>query len=357
MNHGDSDFNRHADQMISENPLSEAKDREIPVQTTLGQDWVVPTGKPSARRRVISASKRTDIPAFHLPWFAERVREGWVKVRNPLFYRAENAERFSIRVSLRPEDVAAIVWWSKNYAVYLRPTFYRTFEIYEQQRFQFTINPRGSKYAWLEPDVPNLDEALRQVRELAARRGSDSIRWRYDPIVFWRDGQADCSSWDPDFFQRMCEELAAVGVPTCITSIVDRYRKFEHRVRLLFPDIQLRDPSPGELDDLVGAMTDIAGHHGIALEACSEPLLERYPVFRRASCIDGHVLGASTSKASDQRMKGRETCGCTRHTDIGDYELQECGYACLYCYANPNHRRFRRETKRSNLGGQEKEHL
>jgi len=340
MAHRYSDLNRHQSPTGRRNASATRNIPVIPIQTALNQDGNDFQEKPSNQRRVISASKRTDIPAFYLPWFAERVREGHVIVRNPLFYRASHPERFSIRVSLRPEDVAAIVWWSKNYGVYLRPTFYRVFEIYERQRFQFTINPRGPVYAWLEPDVPDLDEALRQARELAARRGATAIRWRYDPIVFWRDGQTDRWSWDADFFQRMCEELAAIGVPTCITSIVDRYRKFEQRVRLFFPNIQLRDPSPVELDDLVGAMAEIAGQHSITLETCSEPLLERYPEFRRASCIDGHELGASAAKASDQRMKGRETCGCSRHTDIGDYERQECGYSCIYCYGTPNHRRF-----------------
>src|SRR3954471_10902643 len=75
---------------------------------------------PAARRRVISASKRTDIPAFYLRWFLDRVADGWVDVPNPMFrYASDPLKRLS-HVSLRSEHVQAIVWWSKNYAVYER---------------------------------------------------------------------------------------------------------------------------------------------------------------------------------------------------------------------------------------------
>jgi len=308
------------------------------VQQPPGEDWSSERSRQAPR--VISASKRTDIPAFHLPWLVERVKDGWVSVRNPFFYRSSDSERYAIRVSLHPEDVAGIVWWSKNYGVYLRPRFYHCFAIYERQHFQFTINPRGERYAWLEPDVPELDEALHQVRDLAHRRGASAISWRYDPLVFWHDGVSCQSTWDPEFFARMCEELGAIGVTTCITSVVDPYKKFLLRLGRLYPHITLRDPSGDELDTIAGAMLEIARQHGIAVHACSEPLLKRYAGLQPAKCIDGALFGATTAAATDQRMKGRETCGCTRHTDIGDYERQECGYACLYCYANPNHRRF-----------------
>lgn len=32
---------------------------------------------------IIHASMRTDIPAFYSEWFINRIREGYVRVRNP----------------------------------------------------------------------------------------------------------------------------------------------------------------------------------------------------------------------------------------------------------------------------------
>ncbi len=55
---------------------------------------------------IISASRRTDIPAFYSEWFMNRVREGSCTVPNPF-----NHEQVS-RVSLKPEDVNVIVFWT-----------------------------------------------------------------------------------------------------------------------------------------------------------------------------------------------------------------------------------------------------
>lgn len=293
----------------------------------------------SSRRRVISASKRTDIPAFYLGWFLRRMEDGWVDVPNPMFrYAGDPLKRLS-HVSLRPEDVQAIVWWSKNYAVYER--FTDRLAVYPNQYFQFTINPRCDGLAWIEPDVPPLDEALRQVRFLAGLPGGPSgIAWRYDPLLFWREDGIDRSSWDPDFFALMCRELTAVGVTTCFTSIADRYGKFEQRMRRHFSGCELRDPSTEEIDTIAVDMSDVARAHRLRLYSCTEAALAANDGFEKGACIDGRLLGGSKAAATDTKMRGREECGCTLHTDIGDYVTQECGYSCVYCYANPNHRRF-----------------
>ena len=124
---------------------------------------------PAPRPRVISASKRTDIPAFYLRWMLERVKAGWVDVPNPMFRRATNPLKRLTHVSLRPEHVLSIVWWSKNYAVYER--FQQGFARYPVQFFHFTINPRRDDLAWIERDVPSLDEVIRQMRFLASFPG------------------------------------------------------------------------------------------------------------------------------------------------------------------------------------------
>ena len=57
---------------------------------------------------IISASRRTDIPAFYWEWFQKRLQEQYVLVRNPL-----NLHQVS-RISLRPEVVDGLVFWTKN---------------------------------------------------------------------------------------------------------------------------------------------------------------------------------------------------------------------------------------------------
>jgi hypothetical protein len=298
---------------------------------------------PTPRPRVVSASKRTDIPAFYLKWMIARCREGWVDVPNPMFRRAPDPLKRLTHVSLRPEHVLAIVWWSKNYAVYER--LHDAFAPYSRQYFHFTINSRRPDLAWLEPDVPPVDEALRQVRFLVDRHGPEMLAWRYDPLVFWSEDDQRCSNWDAEFFARMCRELGRLGVTQVFTSVADHYRKFEQRIQRCWPHRLLRDPEPAELEALTCLMQQMTAAHGLRLVGCTEPALTACGI-PAGSCISASLLGQQPGpkipggRASDTHMAGRESCGCTVHTDIGDYVEQECGYACAYCYANPNHRRF-----------------
>ena len=296
---------------------------------------------PAPRPRVISASKRTDIPAFYLPWFLQRCAAGWVDVPNPRFRHAADPLKRLSHVSLQPEHVLALVWWSKNYRIYER--FAEKFAPYPVQFFHFTINPRRADLAWVEPDVPPLEEALRQMRFLATLPGGpDVVAWRYDPLLFWAEDGDEKSTWDPSFFEHMCRELSQIGIRRCITSLADPYRKFQQRLKRLYPEKQLREASTDEVAEITRSMAEIGQIYRIRIEACSEARLAARPGVERARCIDGACLSpqASRAAATDTKMPGREECGCTLHTDVGDYEEHECGYACIYCYANPNHERF-----------------
>jgi hypothetical protein len=290
--------------------------------------------KKTTSRHVISASKRTDIPAFYLPWFVDKVQAGYVDVVNSRY------RHITHRVSLDAADVLGIVWWSKNYHVYLRDRFYRVFAQYERQFFHFTVNSRRPDLEWLEPDVPSENTALEQFKRLAERRGPESIAWRNDPLVFWSEGGTLHSSWDLEFFERMCKSLSNIGIRSVFVSIADPYLKFRRRIASYYPKLSLRDPSGEELSDIAMAMAGMCSQYGMRLQSCAEPLLQGLSAFEQGACIDSQFFGSSKSPASDRSMKGRESCGCTIHRDIGDYVSQECGYSCIYCYANPNHRRF-----------------
>ena len=83
---------------------------------------------------IISASRRTDIPAFFSDWFLKRIEEGYVYVRNPM-----NARQVS-KISLAPEVVDCIVFWSKNPAPMMEKL--GRLEGYAHY-FQFTLNAYG----------------------------------------------------------------------------------------------------------------------------------------------------------------------------------------------------------------------
>ncbi len=335
--------------------------------------------------RLLSASKRTDIPAFYLEWLSRAVQRGWVDVPNPmlsgrlrkliestcggdevlppatplgriafdeLLARAagrisvEDAEQFArmlTHVSLKPDDVVGIVWWSKNYGPYLRRR--EEFAQYQRQFFQFTINPRTPAFSWMEPDVPPEQEALEQAVTLAGIFGGGWVAWRYDPLVFWFEDGEPRSNWDEAFFRRACRALSGAGIRSCVTSKVDRYQKFERRMKRLHPDKQLREPEPGEFEAILRRMAEIAGDAGMHVETCSEAGVPAKCGVSPASCIDARRFDGSTATATDRKL-GRDACECHAHIDIGDYGTQECGYACIYCYANPNHRLLSKGSRR-----------
>ena len=92
---------------------------------------------------IISASRRTDIPAFYAPWLERRLEDGFVLVRNP-----RNPAQVR-RISLVPADVDCLVFWTKD----ARPLFGlldRLDGAGYPYYFQWTVTPYGSG---LEPGI------------------------------------------------------------------------------------------------------------------------------------------------------------------------------------------------------------
>lgn len=118
---------------------------------------------------IVSASRRTDIPAFYSEWLFNRLRDGFACARNPM-----NPRQVS-RVSLAPADASCIVFWTKNPAPMLgllggRPC-----------RFQFTLTPYSRD---IEPKLPQKDAVVvESFRSLARALGPENVNWRYDPIL------------------------------------------------------------------------------------------------------------------------------------------------------------------------------
>ena len=121
---------------------------------------------------IISASRRTDIPAFYAEWFFNRIKEGYVLVRNPMNYHQVS------KISLSPAVVDGIVFWTKNPL----PMMTRLDELREYPYyFQFTLTPYGKE---MEPGLPSKKAVLIPVfRELSRKLGPDRLVWRYDPIL------------------------------------------------------------------------------------------------------------------------------------------------------------------------------
>lgn len=269
--------------------------------------------------RIISASRRTDIPAFHANWFIDCVNAGSVTWRNPFGGK-------EITTSLAPEDVSAIVFWSKDYS----PLLPHLPDLYERSYrflFHFTITGLPSVF---EPNVPPVEVTIEAARALAEQFGSKTVLWRYDPVLI-------SSITPPEYHRRRFAELASrlAGHTTrCYFSFPTFYSKASRRFAKLEREMGIRciDPPVEEKIALAHDLADIADGYRIRmLTCCGDYLLSGR--IEKAHCIDAELLSCLyPDRAFAMKHKGtRGECGCYESTDIGAYGT--CRHGCVYCYA------------------------
>lgn len=270
---------------------------------------------------IISASRRTDIPAFYVDWLMQRLRQGFVLVRNPF-----NPLQVS-RVSLDPQVVDCIVFWTKNPGSLLEklPEIERL-----GHRFvvQFTLNAYDRT---LEQHVPPLPERLRTFRQLADRIGPNRVLWRFDPILFTRSHGPDAVLRT---FTRLAGQLRA-STRQCTISFLSLYAKCRRNMA----DIALLEPADEEKRGLVHQLSAVAGDNGIHLKACCDPFLHETCGIEAGRCIDAELIADITGfPLTIPKDKGqRSGCGCAVSVDIGAYDT--CPQGCRYCYANVSQHR------------------
>ncbi len=282
---------------------------------------------------VISASRRTDIPAFHADWFMSRVRAGAALVRRP--FRGGFDE-----VSLRPEDVISIVFWTKNAG----PLLNHLDELASRGHcfsFLYTVNNYPDS---LEPGAPPLTHTIKVIEFLTKRFPGGIIRWRYDTIVIT---DRTSRSWHLANFECLCEILAPY-TDECVFSFCDYYKKTVRN--MVARGIDYHAPDERETRSIATEMAHIAGDRGIALASCAHDHLVSGPVLK-ARCIDPDRLErvVDTPERRDalrllKKAPTRKDCGCYQSKDVGAYDT--CAHGCVYCYANSDPDRARENLSR-----------
>ena len=281
---------------------------------------------------VLSASRRSDIPAFYMPWFMDGIRRGAFSVSNPY-----TARRFTI-----PADAASvhsIVFWSKDYGPFLTADYDRQLTAKGYHLFfNFTVN---SPDALLEPGVPPLAHRLAQMADIAGRVSPAAIQWRFDPIVCYRRSDGKIIN-NLGAFEEIADAAAGCGVTRCITSFMDHYPKTRRRWHG-HPGAAFVDPPLGEKITILRWMSGILTARGMTLQACCEKaLLTELPediAIAPAACIPSDLLmaiyGGRLSLARDRGQRRGAGCECRVSRDIGSYVDHPCFHNCRFCYANP----------------------
>jgi hypothetical protein len=269
---------------------------------------------------IISASRRTDIPAFYSEWFFNRLEEGVVYTQNPM-----NRKQIS-KITLSPSVVDCIVFWTKNPASMLAELDRLDAWGYDYY-FQFTLTPYDTL---LEPTVPPKSQLIETFRSLSEKLGRHRVIWRYDPIIL-------TDRYDIAEHHRCFSDIAKAlsgYTERCVISFVDMYRKCLRTLSQLNAfGVEERD-----MRDLVGSFREIADQHGIALETCAEPYDFSDVGVPKTQCIDARLIERIKGKSLDvgKDRHQRPECGCVRSVDVGAYNT--CQHRCAYCYANPNPR-------------------
>lgn len=263
---------------------------------------------------ILSVSRRTDIPAFYSEWFFNRLKEGYVLVRNPINYNQIS------KIILNPKIIDCIVFWTKDPRKILKKI--DLLEGYNYY-FQVTINPYDNH---IERNVASKSEIMDSFIKLSGLIGRKKVIWRYDPILL-------TDQIDINFHKKNFEKIASkLGKYTdrCIISFVDLYSKTERNMKSL----NIKPLDEDLIIEISKIISEIASKYNIKVETCSESInLSKFGI-KHGKCIDdsliSEIVGEEIILKKDKNQ--REVCGCVASIDIGAYNT--CLNGCLYCYAN-----------------------
>ncbi|MGE5568524.1 MAG: DUF1848 domain-containing protein [Rhodospirillales bacterium] len=286
---------------------------------------------------IVSASYKTDIPAFYGEWFINRLKAGYCCVRNP--YGSG-----SFRVSLLPEDVDGIVFWTRN----IGPFLPRLPEVRRRGIpfvVQYTINsyPRA-----LDAVAPDAARSIEHMRALHGEYGPRVAVWRYDTIV-------SSSITPPDFHLRNFERIAR-ALEGITDEVVVSFAQIYRKTRLSLGRAARKagftwdDPPAAAKRALLSSLAECARSRGMKLTVCGqrEFLSEN---IADASCIDPARLSDVAGRPIRAPARAhRKDCGCYQSRDIGEYDT--CPHGCVYCYAVGSQDRARRRYRAHVPGGE-----
>ncbi|MCL2481428.1 MAG: DUF1848 domain-containing protein [Spirochaetaceae bacterium] len=303
---------------------------------------------------IISASRRTDIPAFYSEWFLNRIKEGFLLVPNPRnpshvskvdLSPAPSVERARANKGDRgepsllrdseedasPAKIECIVFWTKNPAPLMSGL-----DILDKLNylyyFEFTLTAYQND---IEKNLLDKEKIITTFKQLGSRLGPERVDWRFDPIIINNKFNID---WHKKSFYNICKQIHKY-TNRCIISFVDPYSHIKR---------DFTEPKEDDIYKLTESLSQIAKEFDLPLFTCSEKIdLSCYGV-SHCSCIDKNkiekIIGHPINAKKDPGQ--RKTCGCIKSVDIGIYNT--CRHGCLYCYATTSEKIVLKQTKNHN---------
>lgn len=294
--------------------------------------------KHRADKVVINASRRTDIPAFHIDELISGLKDG--------VFHPQGKMQAMWKFLFGPSDIHSVGLWSQDFSKWIerrKEVQYLGYKFW----YRFTILPDDPV---CKPKAPPVAEQLKQLEKLVEVDGPEVIFLFVDPLMQYRKiGEKDWRyNFSDESLGHIFKKARESGITSVSTSILDYYKKIENRgkkkgVEFLF--LNGEDPeNQKEMVKMILTFKGIADEYGLEVRTCSELFLHTSRKTIQGACVDGRRLnklfgpGASVQPAGGQRTK--YGCGCTASVDIGRYINKgewshSCGHGCLQCYARP----------------------
>ena len=261
---------------------------------------------------IINTGMRTDIPAFYSKWLLNRIKEGFVMVRNP--YNRNQVTRYS----LDPNVIDCLAFCTKNPS----PLIPHLKELDKFKQFWFvTITPYGKD---IEPNVPDKKKVISDFKELSRHLGKNAVALRYDPILI---NEKFDIKMHIRCFEKLLSELNGF-TEDCTISFLDLYEKVKRNA----PD--LRPPNEEEQIEIAKAFSKIGKKNNITIHACCEKSYLKDYGLDITGCMSKEIVEKAIGNKLNppKNNSKRVECNCLMGNDIGAYDT--CMHLCKYCYAN-----------------------
>ena len=274
---------------------------------------------------ILFVSGRTDIPAFYSEWFINRIKAGYIDVRNPFYPKLIN------RIMI--DDVDLFYFCTKNPI----PIIDKIKEINKPVYFHITLS--GYKKD-IEPNVPDKTKIIEAIKKLATTIGKDNIAIRYDPVFINDKYTID---YHIKAFEKICTLLEG-NISKIIISFIDDYKNVRNNIDTL----KYKELTEEDYEKIGINFSKIAEEHGLYVHTCFEKRdLVEYG-FIKDECLSKELAYKLTGKEFKEKMKSRKgsLCNCVKMTDIGVYNT--CNHMCKYCYANFDEKKVKDNIKKHN---------
>jgi len=279
--------------------------------------------KEAATPVIISASSRTDIPAFFTDSFIDQWEKG--------FFVSVN--RYGLKEYISTQNARVVVFWTKNPAPLLRRIDDLS-SLGVNYYFQFTLNDYEEE--GFESNVPPLEDRIETFINLSKSIGKERIIWRFDPLIV-------TGSMDAEKLMRKVSGLAEQVAPYTEKLVVSLSSLNEHKnVKRKLEEVGIRDFSENEIEFIASQLLELGQRFNIDVVACREESLTKYGL-NSNKCIDDGLMRRAFSEdtklmaflGDGQGLKNKgqiKSCGCIMNKDIGQFNT--CHHFCVYCYAN-----------------------